>query len=129
MANTASSARPWSATMPSVQASTARSSWSNWSDTPHAGMALIFASGMPSLRHDLQCCENTKLLPDSQPARVWPSSRRTGFRRSADFWWSENPATAWWNTSGELANTVHQLPGVPVPGSATGSRSGPNIRS
>ena len=49
-------------------------------------MPLIFSSDMPSLRHDLQCWEKTKLLPDSQPARVCPSSRSTGFSRSPDFW-------------------------------------------
>jgi len=72
--------------MASVQASTARSSRSNWSDTPQALMPAIFSSDMPSWRQDLQCWEKTNWLPDSQPARVCPSSRSTGFSRSPDFW-------------------------------------------
>ena len=44
----------------------------------HVGMAAISSSLRPTVRHDLQCCENTNWLPRSHPARVWPSSRNAG---------------------------------------------------
>ena len=30
----------------------------------------IFSSSIPAVRHDLQCCENTKRLPTVNPTRV-----------------------------------------------------------
>src|SRR3954465_756474 len=95
------------------------------SDTCHAFSASIFFSEYPRARHDLQCCENTNWLPTSQPARVWPSSRSSALTLRSGLAWGPKPRVACSSTSGELANTVHQSPGVPVavPGSATGSRS------
>ena len=53
-----------------MYASTARSTSLKWCDVDHAGMAAIFSSLLPTVRHDLQCCENTNWLPRNHPVRV-----------------------------------------------------------
>jgi putative intracellular protease/amidase len=69
-----------------------------------------------------------------KPGYTWPADIAFADVNPADYaalvipGGRANPRTAWWNTCGSCANTVHQSPGVPVavPWSTAGSRSGAN---
>ena len=96
-----------------MYASSARSSGENRSDTCHAFSASIFSSEKPRARHDLQCCENTNWLPTSQPARGLAQLAQLGRDLAVGAGVEREAAARVLQTSGELANTVHQSPGVP----------------